>query len=624
MSRRSPAACRQAFMKACQANAMKRLLWLVLLLSLIPGLLLAYNRFQAEGTSRTVTLLMDEIALRDQAAIAGVSIFELAERYRALGLNGIALYEDTLESLEAKGRVAKLSNAEAKATAALLGESLPELPANSTLVTELTPGGAAGLLAKNTPEPQRVTLAGREWLIFAGDARLRPAGPDLTALAVWQAAGWDIAYRPRNFPQLSAVGADFPGVSYIIHAGTEIAGHPNLIDELVAASQGFLTGIIESTPQDGQSKLVNRVPTTRVFSISQEWLDTMRPEDAVPRFVLAANERGARLLYLRPYSRERMGDMFENTEALIGGLAAALKAEGFTIGPVRPLVYEPNQLLRLLSAVGVLAGLLLLATLYPGAWGPLVALGLSGLAVAAAGLSWDALALLAALIFPVIGYALLPERLTSFGVATLISLLGAVLLAAVGTDGESILAARPFAGVAATLIVPPLLFLFQYALRYGRPVDWVAAFWRYPIRIGDVLLGLMVLAALALVLLRRGNFPVIGVSELELTVRSWLAELFVRPRFKELIGHPLAVVALGSAALPAWVKALLLTGGVIAQASILNSFSHYHTPLLISLARTLIALVIGLVIGLLLLPLTRWLLAAGRRWLASAKPMKPA
>ena len=66
---------------------MKRLLWLVIIISLIPGLLMAYDRFQAEGVSRTVTLLMDEIALRDQAAIAGLSSFELAERYRALGLS---------------------------------------------------------------------------------------------------------------------------------------------------------------------------------------------------------------------------------------------------------------------------------------------------------------------------------------------------------------------------------------------------------------------------------------------------------------------------------------------------------------------------------------------------------
>jgi hypothetical protein len=173
------------------------------------------------------------------------------------------------------------------------------------------------------------------------------------------------------------------------------------------------------------------------------------------------------------------------------------------------------------------------------------------------------------------------------------------------------------------LILPPALYLFHYALRYGRPVDWLVTFWRYPVRIGDVLVGLVVLAALALVLLRRGNFPIIGVSELELTVRNWLSELFVRPRFKELIGHPLAVLALGAPVLPAWIKALLLTGGVIAQASILNSFSHYHTPLLISLARTVIALAIGLAIGLLLVPLTRWLLAAARRWLESARPIKP-
>ena len=89
----------------------------------------------------------------------------------------------------------------------------------------------------------------------------------------------------------------------------------------------------------------------------------------------------------------------------------------------------------------------------------------------------------------------------------------------------------------------------------------------------------------------------------------------MRPRFKELLGHPLAVLALGNSHWAAWVRGLGLTGGVIAQATILNSFSHYHTPLLISLERTLVALVLGSLLGLIGLPISRWVVALVARWL---------
>ena len=57
---------------------------------------------------------------------------------------------------------------------------------------------------------------------------------------------------------------------------------------------------------------------------------------------------------------------------------------------------------------------------------------------------------------------------------------------------------------------------------------------------------------------------------------------------------------------------------MIAQASILNSFAHYHTPLVVSLERTLVALVLGVAIGLVLVPLARLAVRGARRWLASA------
>lgn len=599
---------------------MKRILWLVVIASLIPASILAVRRIQAEGSRRTVTIVMDGLALQEQADYLGTDVVELALRYQALGLNGVAIYEETPESLARSGRALALLAHEARAAAALAGHDPAALPAGGTLVSEVEEGALRDLLAKNAPEPERFEFAGRTWYHFPGDSfTTRPAGPDRALLARLAEAGFDIAYRPRNFPNLRDVGADFPAEArYLIHNGLEVAGQPDGLSDLVAASQRYITGIIEGTPQEGMEEISGQVPTVRLLSFSQEYVNRrLLPSDLVDKYLLAADERGIRLLYLRPYTEEQLGNMIENTSELVAGLRSELESEGYEVGPITlpGTAYRTDTLLRALSGLGVLAGLGLLALLYPGSWGPLIAALVLGLGLVAGGFDWDALALVAALVFPVIGYGHLRERLASLGVATLISLAGALLLAAVGSDTEALLAISPFKGVAATLVVPPALFLFHYALRYKRPAQWVRDLWNQPVRLRDVVLTLFAGAALGLVVLRRGNFPIIGASEAELALRSWLADLFVRPRFKELLGHPLAVLGLTSGTWPAWIRAGLLTGGVVAQASILNSFSHYHTPLVVSFQRTVIALVLGLLLGLLLTAAARAAVWLGRRWL---------
>jgi hypothetical protein len=606
---------------------MTRILWLLVALSLIPAAILTARRIQAEGDSLTATLLIDEMALLEQAEYLGLDPLELALRYREAGLNGIALYEEDFETAAERGRIAMMSGNQARFLALQLGEALPDLPGRSTLVTELEPGALAIALEKNGPAAQEVVIGGTTWYLYPGEGKERPMGPDEAKVRRFAEAGFDIAYRPKNFPNLQRVGHDFPPeANYLIHQGTELAGSPNLLSELVEASQGYFTGLIEMTEQDGMAAIVGKVPMMRVFSLNQDWLNTLDPREAGDKYILAANERNARLLYIRPYTKGTQGDLIENTETLIRHVRLGLERSGFVIGEVTPreIDFETSTALRAASAAGILAGLGLLALLYPGAWGVMIAAGVLGLGIVAnRGMNWDALALAAALAFPIIGYGHLKERFQSYFLATLVSLAGAILLVAVGSDRDALLGAAPFRGVAATLVVPPVLFLFHYMLRYREPVKWVTEFWNYPIRVSHVVLGIVGLAALALVFLRRGNFPVIGVSDAEIGIRQLLSEFFARPRFKELIGHPLAVLALTNGAWPAWIKGLLLSGGVIAQASILNSFSHYHTPVLVSLERTLVALALGLGLGLILLPIARLATGGLRRWLARADATKP-
>jgi hypothetical protein len=600
--------------------ALVRGLFALLALTLVPALLLVGERVGGESAERRIAIVMDEIALAEQAAYLGRDVLELGRHYQALGLSGIALYEDTVETAAIKGRLAALLGREAYAVAAALGEPRPVVAADTTLVRPLDPGAADRLLGNTAVVPTTLTLAGETWYAWPGDTfRTRPAGADRAQVEAWHAAGFEIAYRPRNFPGLQDVGADYPPEArYLIYAGLQVAGHPAALGQVIDVSQDYLTAIIEGTPQDGMPVVAGRVPTARLLSFNQDHLNQrLRPAEVVEKYLLAANERNVTIFYLRPYTEEQLGDMLTNTEELVSGLRRALEREGFAVGGLAQLdvEYVPNAALRAGAGIGIVVGLVLLALAFPAPWGLLAAAALALLALVVAGVSWAALALVSAIAFPVLGFALLRHTGWALPGATILSLVGAALLVAVGSDRASMLAIEPFAGVAATLVLPPALMAVQLLLRWRRPATWVRSLWGYRVRLGDVAVAFVVAAVLALVVIRRGNFPILGATEAELALRSALNELFVRPRFKELIGHPLAVLALLNPRWPAWATGPLIVAGVIAQASILNSFSHYHTPVLISLQRTLIALALGVAIGLVLVPLARAAVALVRRWL---------
>lgn len=601
----------------------RRALWVVVLLALVPAALLLAERLRVEGERPAVAIVMDADALAEQARALGLDPFELALRYREAGLPGLAIYEATPESLAEAGRVAAMSGREAIAAALARGDEPPPVPGASTLVHEIAPGATEWLVAKAARPPERVTWNGRDWWVLPGDVlEEQPAGPDLETWARYREAGFDLAYRPRNAPGLRAVGADVPAdARYLVHAGLDLSGHPHALSELIDASEGHLTAIIEGTPQDGLTEVRGKLPTVRLLSFNQDYINQhLEPIELIDKYLLAAHERNVRLLYLRPYTEQQLGDMVENTLELITGLRRALDVEGFQVEPLPVEAaglegYDPSPWLRAAVGLGILAALGLLAGLYPWPWGALAALAVAGLGVWAGGADWDALALVAALTFPVLGYATFSRGVLAFALATGVSLIGGALLAAVGSDPPALLALEPFAGVAATLVVPPALFVAHAMLAERRPAAWLRTLWRQELRLGPLAVAGVALAGLALVVIRRGNTPIIGASALELEVRELLSEAFARPRFKELVGHPLALLGLTGTGWPQWLRAMLLTGGVIAQASILNSFSHYHTPLLVSLERTLIALGLGLALGVLGIGLARLAVAGGRRWL---------
>jgi hypothetical protein len=236
-----------------------------------------------------------------------------------------------------------------------------------------------------------------------------------------------------------------------------------------------------------------------------------------------------------------------------------------------------------------------------------------------------AAALAGALIFPVLGFPLFlaptmqeEEEEPGLGVVrkalfillfvTATTTAGAVIVSGLLADTPHTLQLSSFRGVKLALAFPPALTAVYYSLFVLLPGEQslIERFQKLlftRINVLAVFIAGLAAVLLGVVLLRSGNFPVIPVAEIEVMLRRGLEELLgVRPRSKELlIGHPALVLA---AALMVCghtrFASLFAVVAALGQSSVLNTFTHLHTPLSINLVRTAQGLWLGGLIGLVL------------------------
>jgi hypothetical protein len=202
-----------------------------------------------------------------------------------------------------------------------------------------------------------------------------------------------------------------------------------------------------------------------------------------------------------------------------------------------------------------------------------------------------------------------------FLVACAITGAGSAAVVGLLADRLFLIKADVFAGIKVAELVPIVLVALVYGMGLratpersfptavndakNRLVDLASE----PIRFWQVAVAVAALAVLAFLVARSGNDPGVGVSPFELKIRAILDRLlYARPRFKEfLIGHPALMLGLSFAAegRRKWALPLLVVGA-IGQESLLNTFCHLHTPLLVGVWRTVLGIVIGVVLGFLL------------------------
>jgi hypothetical protein len=180
----------------------------------------------------------------------------------------------------------------------------------------------------------------------------------------------------------------------------------------------------------------------------------------------------------------------------------------------------------------------------------------------------------------------------NFTAAVLTALVGGIFVSSVLNSSEFIFKISDFRGVKVAFLMPLIIISLYYLFQPGSKDlrQQIPELLEKVIKVKHIILagGLALIAVIYIG--RTGNFPLLPVPAWELTVRSLLEKvLYVRPRFKEfLIGHPLFIFSLYLSArkrkeLYFYPLLMLASVGVITT---VNTFSHLHTPVQISLLRT--------------------------------------
>jgi hypothetical protein len=630
-----------------------RVLVFLVVVAVAASAYLAAGRWRIEQGNRTVEIVVDADDARLVAASSGKSMGELVRELREAGAGALAVREMTVGDLAASGRIMAMSTAEETSLitpdgrlAGLVARSLAaRLPQATIRIGSPPPVVTVGMPAEGLADVPAV---------------LRPEDVDCA-----RGAGMRVVARLRNFPGATAAAvkaamalAKQAGARLVIFDKEEVLGFDGLVASTAEAftKQDLVFGFVEMAGQRGDGALARRIPQrmVRVHSITEADMATMTRAVAVPRYARAVQERNIRAVYLRLLTRPQQEAAGANLR-YVEAVAEAIRKEGYRVGPPAPFSAPegwpfdsaqgwPPRWARALAALGAIAGgLLALRRFVPfsAAWTWLV----FGLALAVGGLIGakrpEMVApvggLCAALAFPTLAAVWVLQRARGPGarapaghvigaavrallVASAVSLAGALLIVGLYSRVGYLSGVMVFTGVKVSLLVPLAVALAAVALDLPMRMEPMAR-WRARVRVraeqalgqpvtvlmaGVVLIGV---GALAFALSRSGNQPVLSPSPLELKFRQALeAVLTIRPRTKEfLLGHPALMlgVALAARGRRNWLP-LVAVLAALGQASLLNSYCHFHTPLPVSLLRTFNGLWLGAICGVVAILVWRW------------------
>ena len=375
-------------------------------------------------------------------------------------------------------------------------------------------------------------------------------------------------------------------------------------------------GTIEFSEQAGlnQLGLLMDKEIIRLHTIANNEMTRLSDEEIMDRWLLAVRERNMRSLLVRFKNIGIPSSSLEENLIYFEQLKENLEASGFKLDETyqKPATININNLLMIFIGLGVAAGILLILLEMN-----LPRLSLVGLVITA--VCWIGLyqfapivarklmALAGVIIFPILSALLVitPQRqrlLTSilnlFKLSA-ISFIGAILMVGLLADILFMLKLDQFIGVKIAHVIPlAAVPLILYIWQEGKLIEAVKNLLNAAITYKWGLIAAVIAVAGMIYLARTGNTTA-ELSSVEAAMRSFLNDFMgVRPRSKEfLIGYPLTLLMFYYGATKS--KWFLSIGAMIGQVSLVNTYAHIHTALLISLHRSLNGLILGIILGIL-------------------------
>lgn len=390
-------------------------------------------------------------------------------------------------------------------------------------------------------------------------------------------------------------------------------------------------GTIEFSEQAGlnQLGLLFDKDVIRLHTIANNEMSKLTEPEMMDRWMLAARERNMRSLLVRFMDVYTPAMALDENLAYLDDLKTGLEDSGFVLEGVyeKPASINVNSFLMLLIGLGVAAGVLLM----------LLQLGLPRLGIAGfilTTLCWAGLfalspilarklmALAGVMVFPIISCLtfIKPERLSiGKSIVTLLkmcamSFIGAILMVGLLADVLFMLKLDQFSGVKIAHVIPLIVVpLVLYIWRDSHPVQAVKDLFNQAVTYKWAFLAGILVVAAVIYVARTGNTTA-ELSGAESAMRNFLNDVMgVRPRSKEfLIGYPLTLVMFYFGATRG--KWFLSIPAVIGQVSLVNTYAHIHTALLMSLRRSLNGLVLGIILGVIAIVVIELLLKLWKKY----------
>ncbi|MGO4888783.1 DUF5693 family protein [Anaerobacillus sp. MEB173] len=602
---------------------MRKGLLAVLILSILLSSPYLYNRVTTEMGNNTYELIVPYSSIQEMTNI-NVDKDLVYGTLKEAGLHSIGLEPLTMLDLRNQNVVSMLSKQDVLELLAFSDDRLmiPEEYGRFLLIHD-----EDHPMLENIQDVFSDKLEIYEWenrtfyFIKEGYSNLLPLGFDFNIVSDITRHGLAIVPRIPNsiddrndfiFNELNELRAYGDKILFL---GTEVVGFP-AVNEIRRMSDYFdhhdyTVTSIEFADQKGMASLstFQNHEIVRLHSIE---LGKANPADQVnvERITRGLKERNIRAVYLNILSSYEVYESAEQAIATLEGTAELIQAvhaqnpvsmQPGSAGPFdvlkQPFLLKALVLLGATAFVGLMTSIIL-PRLTKLAIGGTALVALLQLATGNTALL-KLIALFVAVVTPV--FAVLSVReinnvkqmILQYVKAIAIGLIGVWVVVGLLYGTEFLVKINAFTGVKALAVLPIVIGVFLLFISHIRTVLMYAVrYWHIAI------LGIVGVILLYYVT-RTGNAGV--TLPYENAFRQMLENVFyVRPRTTEfLIGFPLFFLGLYLTMKKKKYAPIFMVFGFIALSSMVSTFTHLHTPLFISVLRTVYSTIIGAGIGVI-------------------------